>query len=152
MVTESEVLLSHTKVEKPLVAEVLPILEPLKVGVGLTEEFKLHLLKLTGTEGEVTGGDLVSEGLTDLCYTEGKLSSGRALYTGEVNEDTLRGLGTKVNGVGRILGNTDKGLEHKVELLDVGEIIAAADRTYYTLLLNICLFKYMLGLMRFAKS
>ena len=137
VVTESEVLASHTEVEEPLVAEVLPILEPLKIGAGLAEELKLHLLELTGTEGEVTGGDLVSEGLTDLRYAEGKLSSGRALYRGEVNEDTLRSLGTKIYSVGRILGYTDEGLEHKVELLDVSEIVATAEGTYDALLLYI---------------
>ena len=58
------------------VAIVSPKFKPLKVGSGLTEEFELHLLKLTGTEGKVSGCDLISEGLTDLAYTKGKLFSG----------------------------------------------------------------------------
>ena len=137
VIAKSEVLASHTEVEEPLVTEVLPILEPLEVGAGLAEELKLHLLELTGTEGEVAGGDLVSEGLTDLSYAEGKLSSGRALNAGEVNEDTLSGLGTKIYGIGRILGYTYESLEHKVELLYISKIVAAAKRTYDALLLDI---------------
>ena len=37
----------------------------------------------------------------------------------------MGGFGTEVHGVGVILGNADKGLEHQVKLLDVGKIVAA---------------------------
>ena len=61
VVTQTQVLLLHVQVQQPVAAEGTPILEPLHVGAGLAEELQLHLLKLTGTEGEVAGGDLVAE-------------------------------------------------------------------------------------------
>ena len=61
MVTKTKVLVTHTEIKKELVAVILPVSKPLEVGAGLAEELKLHLLELTGTEHEVTGGDLVSE-------------------------------------------------------------------------------------------
>ena len=64
VVAESKIFVLHAKVKKPLVTEVFPIIEPLKVGAGLAEELKLHLLKLSCTESEITGSDLVSEALT----------------------------------------------------------------------------------------
>ena len=137
VVTKTKVLVLHTEVKKPLVAEVLPVCEPLKVGAGLAEELKLHLLKLSGSEYEVTGGNLVTEGLTNLADTEGKLLSCTSLHCGEVNEDTLCGLGTKIYGRAGLLGYTDEGLEHKVKLLNISEVGAAADRTNDVLLLNI---------------
>ena len=89
MVTKLKVLFSHTEVNEPLSAVFLPEIEPLKVCSGLAEEFKLHLLELTGTECKVTGSDLVSERLTDLANTERKLFTGRTLNCGEVYENTL---------------------------------------------------------------
>ena len=76
VIAKTKVFISHSKVKKELMAIVLPVCKPFKVGAGLAEEFKLHLLKLSGTENEVSGGDLVSEGLTDLRYAERKLLSG----------------------------------------------------------------------------
>ena len=95
---------------------------------GFAEEFQLHLLKLSGTESEVTGCDLVTEGLTDLTDTEGNFLSGSSLYILEVYEDTLCGFGTEIYRVLRILGNTLEGLEHQVELTDIGEVMLAAGR------------------------
>ena len=75
-------------------AEGSPVLEPLKVGTRLTEELQLHLFKLSGTESEIAGCDLVTEGLTDLSDTEGNLLAGSSLYIFEVNKNTLCGLGS----------------------------------------------------------
>ena len=49
------------RAQQPLVAEVAPVAEPLQIGAGLAEELQLHLLELTGTEGEVTRCNLVTE-------------------------------------------------------------------------------------------
>ena len=137
VVTQTEVLISHTEVEQELMAVVLPVCEPLEVGAGLAEELKLHLFELTGAENEVAGGNFVTEGLTDLRNTEGQLFARGALCCGEVYKDTLRGFGTKINGVCVIFGNTDKGLEHQVELLDVSKIMAAALRASDALLFDV---------------
>ncbi len=109
-------------------AELLPVLEPLKVGARLAEELKLHLLELTGTESEVTRCDLVTEGFTDLADTERNLLSGGSLYVLEVYENTLCSLRTEIDSVLGILGNTLEGLEHQVELTDICEVVLAAGR------------------------
>ena len=117
-------------------AEGAPVLEPLEVGVGLAEELEFHLLKFADTENEVSGSDLVAEGLTDLSDTEGKLLTGSSLHVCEVYKDTLSGFGTKINGVLCVLGNTLEGLEHQVELTDIGEVVLAAGGAGDVVVLN----------------
>ena len=126
MVAQAEVLVLQADGEQPVVAEVAPILEPLKVGAGLAEELKLHLLELAHAEDEVARRDLVAEGFTDLADTERQLFARGALDVIEVDKDALRGLGTEVDGVLRILGHALEGLEHQVKLADVGEVMLAA--------------------------
>ena len=137
VVAKTEVFFFYVKAEKPIVAIASPILEPLKVGVGLAEELKLHLLKLANTEDEVTGRDLVAEGLTNLANTEGKLAACSSLNSLEVYEYTLCGFGTEVNFAARILGNTLMSLEHKVKLTDIGKIGLAAAGTGYVIVANV---------------
>ena len=126
MVAQAQVLVFHAQVQQPLVAEVLPVLEPLQLGAGLAEKLQLHLLELTGAEGEVAGGDLVAEGLAHLAHAEGQLLPGGALDVLEVDENALGRLRTQVHGVLRVLGDALEGLEHQVELTDVGPVAAAA--------------------------
>ncbi len=113
---------------QPVPAEILPIFEPLEVCIGLAEKLKLHLLELTGTEGEVTGCDLISERLTHLADAEGNLLPGSSLDILEVYENTLCGLGAKIYCRRGVLGNTLEGLEHQVELTDIGPVELAAGR------------------------
>ena len=70
-------------------AELFPIGEPLQLGARLAEELQLHLLKLTGAEGEVARGDLIAEGLADLAYAEGQLPAGGPLDILEVDKNAL---------------------------------------------------------------
>ena len=107
-------------------AEVAPVLEPFQVGIGLAEELQLHLLKLAHTEDEVAGGDLIAEALADLTNAEGQLAAGRALDIHKVDKDALCGFRTQINGVLGILGNALEGLEHQVELADIGKVVLAA--------------------------
>ena len=127
VVAQAQVLFLDAKAQQPVLAVVLPVGEPLQVGVGLAEELALHLLKLAGTEGEVARGDLVAERLADLADAEGQLAAGGALDVRKVDEDALRGLGAQVAGGGGILGHADGSLEHQVELADGGEVMLAAD-------------------------
>ncbi len=57
---------------------------------------------------------------------EGQLLAGGALDVVEVDEDALGRLGTQVHGVLRVLGDALEGLEHQVELADVGQVVLAA--------------------------
>ena len=84
-----------------------------------------HLLKLPGAEGEVARGDLIAEGLAHLAHAEGQLPAGGALDVLEVDKDALGGFGAEVDGVFCVLGNTLEGLEHQVELADVGPVVLA---------------------------
>ena len=97
MVTQPQRVFLNTQTDQPVFAEVLPVGKPFQIGTGLAEEFTLHLLKLTGTEGEVTGRDLVTESLTHLTDTERQLLTGGTLDVGKVNKDTLGGFGTQVS-------------------------------------------------------
>ena len=126
MVTKTKVFGLHVKAVEPVTAVCSPVIKPFKVSTGLAEEFKLHLLELTYTENEVTGSDFVTEGLTDLCNAEGYLSSCCSLDVSEVYENTLCGFGTKVDFVLAVLSYTLEGLEHKVELTDISEVVCAA--------------------------
>ena len=126
VVAESEVLGLDVERVQEVAAEAAPVVEPLKVGSGLAEELELHLLKLAHAENKVAGSDLVSEGFTNLSHAEGDLLSAGALNIRKVYKNTLSGLGTEVELVLAALGNALEGLEHKVELTDVGEVVLAA--------------------------
>ena len=126
MIAQAKIFLTHAQGHQPVAAESAPICKPLKIGAGLAEEFKLHLLKLTYTENKVSGGYLISEGLAYLTDTERYFASCCALDIYKVHENTLRGLGTKIHGVLSILRNALEGFEHKVELSYVGKVVLAA--------------------------
>ena len=128
MVTHTDIFLFNAKRKEPVLAEIFPIIEPLKVGIGFAEEFAFHLLKFAGSENKVTGGYLVAEGLTNLANTERKFLSCCSLNICKVYENTLSSFGAEVNLVFSILSNTDKGFEHKVEFSDICKIGFAAFR------------------------
>ena len=62
-----------------------------------------------------------------------KFSTSGATNVFEVYKDTLCSFGTKINCVCGVFRNTDKCLEHKIELFDIGELLAAAKGTYNSL-------------------
>ncbi len=136
VVAQTNVFFLKTDGKKPITAEGSPIVEPLEVGTGFAEELKLHLLKLSYTEDEVTGSDLVTEGLTDLCDTEGKLLSCGSLNVYKVCEYTLSGLGTEINGVLCVLGNALEGLEHEIELSYISEVVLSTGGAGNIVVLN----------------
>ena len=127
VVTQAQVLLLDAKAQQPVLTIVLPVSEPFQIGAGLAEELALHLLELTGAEGEVARGDLVAESLAHLTHAEGQLAAGGALDVGKVDKDALCGLRTQVAGGRAVLGDTNGSLEHQVELADGGKIVLAAD-------------------------
>ena len=128
VVTQTHLFRLHAQGDQPVLAEVLPVSEPFKVCVRLAEEFHFHLLKFSGTEGEVAGGDLVTEGLADLADTERQFLPGGPLDVLEVYKDTLGCLGTQIYGSAGVFGNALEGLEHQVELTDIRPVELAAGR------------------------
>ena len=129
----------HAERQQEVVAVILPVLEPLKVGARLAEELQFHLLKLAGTEGEVARGDLIAEGLAYLTNAKRNLLTGGALDILEVYEDALCSLRTQIQLILRVLGNALEGLEHQIELTDVGPVVLAAGRACDLMLINECL-------------
>ena len=136
VVPQTQVLVPDAQAQQPVVAELLPVGEPLQLSPRLAEEFQFHLLKLTGAEGEVARGDLIAEGLADLAYAEGQLPAGGPLDILEVDKNALGGLRAEVDGVLGVLGDPLEGLEHQVELPDVRPVELAAGRTADIVLLH----------------
>ena len=124
----AKVLTRDTEVDVPVGALLQPVLVPLLIRARLNEELQFHLLELAGAENEVTGRDLVAEGLTDLADAERRLHTSRSHDVTEVHEDTLGGLGTKVVHAGLILDGTKVGLQHHVEVAGLGPLPAVAAR------------------------
>ena len=128
MVAQSEIVARHAEIIEELLAVILPVFEPFEVGAGFAEKLQLHLLKLADTEDKVAGRDLVAERLADLTDAEGELLARGARNVLEVDEDPLRRLGAEIQLGGGILSDTLIGLEHQIELADVGEVLRTAGR------------------------
>ena len=138
MLPQAHIFLVYAKGQHEVLAVFLPILVPVKLGAGRAEEFKLHLLKLAGTEYEVARGYLIAEGLTDLAYTERYLAASGALHVLEVYEYALRGFGTQIYLAGSVLVNALECFEHHVELADRCELALSAFGAYYAFFGNVC--------------
>ena len=89
MVSCTHLFVFHAEALQPVDAEASPVLEPVKIGARLAEELQLHLLELTGTEGEVTRCNLVTERFTDLTDSKWDFLSGSSLYIFKVYENSL---------------------------------------------------------------
>lgn len=76
----------------------LPELEPFHFCSRLHEELHFHLFELAHAEDELTRNNLVAESLANLCDTEGELHATRFLHIEVVDEDSLRGLWTEIDG------------------------------------------------------
>jgi hypothetical protein len=129
MLTEPEVVLFDAQVGIPVESLLDPVLEPMLIGAGPDEIFYLHLLEFAHAEDEVACGYLVPEGFTHLGDSEGKLLSSGVKHILEVDEYTLRRLGTQVGYRCLILHRAYEGLEHEVEHAGLSEL-AAASRTF----------------------
>ena len=119
LVTETEDLV-------PAEACLTPVVEPFQLFAGTNEELHLHLLELAHTEDELTCHNLVTECLADLCDTERYTHAACFLHVEVVHEDALCGLRTKINLHRSVGSRTHLGLEHEVELTDVGPVACAA--------------------------
>ena len=96
VIVETVVVSTHTEVDMPLHAVLLPLLKPFHLGARAYEELHLHLLELAHTEDELTCHNLVAEGFSYLCDTEWNLHTASLLDIDIVHEDTLRGLRTEI--------------------------------------------------------
>ena len=99
MVTNTHFFVFNSKFFQPVYTEIFPISEPLQIRVWFTEKLQFHLLKFSGTEGKVSGRDLISERLSNLPDTKGKFLSGSTLHVLKVYKDSLGGLGAQIYGI-----------------------------------------------------
>src|SRR5699024_1762377 len=103
----------------------------------LAEEFKFHLFEFSYTEDEVTRCDFVTERFTDLSDTEWQLAACCTLYVLKVYKYTLCCFGTKVGCRCATFRNTDKCLEHQVELSDGCKVTISAHGTADVVIRNV---------------
>ena len=112
----------------PCHTSLLPLVEPLQFCSRFYEELHLHLLKLTHTEDKLSGDDLITESLTDLCDTERNLHTSSLLYVQVIYKDTLCSLRTQINLHAIISRSTHLCREHQVKLAYIGPVTCSADR------------------------
>lgn len=99
---------------------------PLFVGARLDEELHLHLLEFAGAEDEVSGRDLVAEGLADLPDAERRLHARGVQHVDEVHEDALRRLGPQVVQPRLVVNRPEEGLQQSRELTRLAPLTAGA--------------------------
>ncbi len=111
----------------PVEALVHPVFEPsrLFVSVGTDKKLHLHLLEFARAEDEIAGRDLVAKRFAGLRHAERELDPLRVDNVGEVGEDSLRSLGTQVDGARGIFNRPHERPEHQVELPRLGQFAAA---------------------------
>ncbi len=120
-------LIAQAKSLVPFQTRFLPFFEPFQFRTGTHEELHLHLLELTHTENELTCYNFVAESLANLRNTEGNAHTTRFLHIEVVHEDSLRRFRTQINRHGTVGGRTHLGLEHEVELTNIGPVLGSAD-------------------------
>src|SRR6185295_19578534 len=99
----AQVALAHAVPRMPIEPLLHPVAVPLVRRVGRDEELHLHLLELERAEDEVSGRDLVAEGLADLSDAERRLAAGELRDVLEVDEDPLRSLRAQEDVGARLL-------------------------------------------------
>ena len=122
--------ISEAKCLMPFQTDFFPFLEPVKLCSRFYEELHFHLLELTHTEDELTGNDLVTESLTNLCNTERNFHTPRLLYIQVVYKNTLCSFRTQINFHRAIGRRTHFGREHQIELTNFCPVLSTGDRAY----------------------
>ena len=129
MITDTHFVFLHAKGFQPFNAEFSPIGKPLQIGIRFTEELHFHLFKLSCSESEIAGCNLISERLTDLTYPKRNFLSGSTLHIFEIDKNSLCRFRSEVYRVFVIFRNTLKRLEHQVKLTDICKIMLTTGRT-----------------------
>ena len=114
----------------PFQADFFPFLEPVKFSSRFYKELHFHLFELTHTEDELTGNNLVTESLTNLCNTKRNFHTTCLLYIQVVYENTLCSFRTKVNLHRSFGSRTHFSREHQIELTNFCPVLSTGDRAY----------------------
>jgi len=130
MIVITVACISEAKCLMPFQTDFFPFLEPVKLCSRFYEELHFHLFELTHTEDELTGNDLVTESLTNLCNTERNFHTTCFLYIQVVYENPLCSFRTKVNLHCSFGSRTHFGREHQIELTNFCPVLSTGDRAY----------------------
>ena len=122
--------IAESKSFMPFQTDFFPFLEPVKFSSRFYKELHFHLFELTHTEDELTGNDLVTESLTNLCDTERNFHTTRFLYIEVVYKNTLCSFRTKINFHGSVGSRTHFSREHQIELTNFCPVLCTGDRAY----------------------
>ena len=125
MIVKAVFLIAHAQGLVPRQAHLLPVVEPLHLVARTHEELHFHLLKLTHTEDELTGHNLVAERLAYLRDAKWQAHAACLLHVEEVNEYSLCRLGTQIHVHSAVGTGTHLRLEHQVKLAHVGPVLSA---------------------------
>ena len=125
-VEAAHVVRVDAQVNEPVPAVLNPLVEVLVSVVRVHEVLDFHLLELAGTEDEVTGGDLVTERLTDLANTERRALTGCSHHVVEVHENALSGLRAQEVQTLLVIDRAQVGLHQAGEVLRLGPLATGA--------------------------
>src|SRR5205085_3971027 len=118
------VTLGYPKRSYPRKETIYPFLMNSSRVLGPDEILHLHLLELARPENEITGSYLVAKRFADLSDPEWQLATRGVQYVCKVNEDTLRGLRSKIRYRRWVVvcrDRSNRGFEHQVEVASFGE-------------------------------
>ena len=122
--------ISETKSLVPFQTDFFPFLEPVEFGSRFYKELHFHLFELTHTEDKLTGNDLVTESLTNLCNTERNFHTTCLLYIEVVYKNTLCSFRTKINLHCSFGSRTHFSREHQIKLTNFCPVLCTRNRTY----------------------
>ena len=124
MRTHAQHLGWDAQIDVPVQALFTPVLVPLWTFFGWNEELKFHLFKFTRTEDEVSWSDFVSEALTYLRNTKGRLFAAGLQNIHEVHKHALCGFWAHIHIGTRTLNGPGMSFEHQVECARSRELTA----------------------------
>ena len=129
MVVETIMIITETKCFMPFQTHFFPFWEPLQFCTRFYKELHLHLFKFTHTENELTGHNLITESLTNLCNTKRYFHTPGFLYIEVVHENSLCCFRTKVYFHCTFRSRSHISREHQVELTNLCPVLSTGNRT-----------------------
>jgi len=117
----------HTILQEPIPALLTPVFEVFAFGARRHKILHFHLFEFPCAEEEILRINFISERLTNLRDTEGRLLAGGFHHIFEIHEYPLRGFRAEIDHIAHVLDRTDKGLEHEVKIPHLGPFFRTGD-------------------------
>src|SRR5690606_17084354 len=109
----------------PLQPSLLPFLIPFQFRTRTDEKLKFHLLEFSHAHNELPSNHFVSKSFSDLGNAEGDFHPSALLHIEKIHKNALRGLWTKIDGIGVLCRSPHLGREHEIELAHLRPIFGA---------------------------